>query len=245
MGAVAPSLARELAACLACGPGAALSHRSAGTFWGILPDHVRPDVVEVSLRAGRRVRPRIQVYRPSSLGVDEVIVRRGVPVTTVPRTILDLAQLLRPIRLERAVADAIALGLARERDISKVVERHPGVRGALRLRTVLGGSGPHLTRSEAEERFLALIRLAGVSTPRTNARVAGHEVDFYWPDRGLVVEVDGRAFHRSRRSFERDRRRDAELIGIGVRVVRVTWRQLVDAPEALLVRLGAVLADRS
>jgi very-short-patch-repair endonuclease len=242
LGAVAPPLAPELAACLACGPGAALSHRSAGTLWAVLPDGARPDVVEVSIRVGRRVRPGIRVYRAHSLQGDEVTVRSGVPITTATRTLLDLARLLRPVRLERAVAEAVALRLTCDRDIRAMITRHPGVHGAHRLRAVMGTGGPRLTRSEAEERFLSLLRSAGIDVPKANARVAGHEVDFYWPDRGLVAEVDGRAFHTSRRSFERDRRRDAELLGVGIRVVRVTWQQLTEQPEALLVRLGAVLA---
>ena len=101
--------------------------------------------------------------------------------------------------------------------------------------------GPALTRSEAEGRLLALVRAARLSRPELNVRVAGHEVDFLWREVGLVVEVDGFAFHSSREAFERDRLRDAELQAHGFTVMRVTWRQLVDTPEALVARLAAVL----
>ena len=98
-----------------------------------------------------------------------------------------------------------------------------------------------LTRSEAEERFLALVRAAGLPAPEVNARILGHEVDFLWRDEGLVVEVDGFQFHSTRAAFERDRQRDAELQGAGLRVLRVTWRQVVDAPYATLTNLVRAL----
>lgn len=241
VGAVAPPLAEELAACLACGPSAALSHRSAGILWRILPEQARPDRMEVSVRRGQRTRPGIRVYRSSSLGDDEITVRQGIPATTVPRTLLDLGRLLSPARMERAVAEAMALRLTDYSEMAKLIERHPRSRGVRRLRAVVGRD-PKLTRSTAEKRFLRLVRAAGLDEPRTNFRVAGHEVDFFWPQRRLVVEVDGRAYHASPRSFDRDRRRDAELMGVGIRVMRVTWRQLTEEPEALLIRLGAVFA---
>lgn len=101
---------------------------------------------------------------------------------------------------------------------------------------------PALTRSEAEERFLALVRKARLPDPAANVTVGGYEVDFFWDFGGLVVEVDGFAFHSSARMFESDRRRDADLAAAGVRVMRVTWRQIVSEPEALLVRLAQALA---
>jgi very-short-patch-repair endonuclease len=101
---------------------------------------------------------------------------------------------------------------------------------------------PALTRSEAERRLLELIRTAELPAPETNARIAGYEVDFVWHAQRLVVEVDGYAFHSMRSSFERDRRKDAELIARGWRVIRVTWRQLTEAPAALIATLATALA---
>jgi very-short-patch-repair endonuclease len=112
------------------------------------------------------------------------------------------------------------------------------------LRSLLeADSRPALTRSEAEERLLTLIRASGLPQPEVNARVRGHEVDFVWRGQRLVVEVDGFRFHSSRAAFERDRIRDAELAAVGFRVVRITWRQLVDRPDAAMARVAAALRN--
>ena len=105
-------------------------------------------------------------------------------------------------------------------------------------------AGRAFTRSEAELKMLRLIRSADLPTPRVNARVAGYEVDFLWPDQRLVVEVDGHAYHANRRAFERDRERDAALAAAGITVVRVTWRQLAGAPEAIVARIASAVAVR-
>ena len=111
------------------------------------------------------------------------------------------------------------------------------------LRTLLESEArPAWTRSEAEEQLLALIRKAQLPAPETNVRVGSYEVDFYWRRQQLVVEVDGFAFHAAQRSFENDRRRDAWLAAHGVRVMRVTWRQLTDEPVAVVARLAQTLA---
>jgi very-short-patch-repair endonuclease len=110
------------------------------------------------------------------------------------------------------------------------------------LRALLDrNEGPAFTRSEAEERLLALVRAARLPHPELNVRVSGHEVDFLWRDARLVVEVDGFANHRTRAAFEHDRLRDAQLQGAGLTVMRVTWRQIVAEPEALLARLALAL----
>jgi very-short-patch-repair endonuclease len=102
--------------------------------------------------------------------------------------------------------------------------------------------GPALTRSEAEARLLSLIRTARLPAPSTNARLHGLEVDFLWPEQRLVVEVDGFTFHGDRAAFERDRERDATLVASGFRVIRVTWRQLVDQPLVVVARIASALA---
>jgi very-short-patch-repair endonuclease len=102
-------------------------------------------------------------------------------------------------------------------------------------------AGPQLTRSEAERRFLDLIERARLPRPRTNVRIGRYEVDLLWPEQRLIVEVDGYAFHSTRAAFERDRARDAELIAAGYHVIRVTWRQLVEEPEATVALLAAAL----
>jgi very-short-patch-repair endonuclease len=112
--------------------------------------------------------------------------------------------------------------------------------GAARLRAVLGSSPAH-TRSKAEERFLALVGRGQLARPEVNVKVCGYEVDFFWRKERLVTEVDGFAYHSSSNHFETDRRRDADLSAAGIRVLRITWRQLVREPEAILVRLALAL----
>ena len=104
-------------------------------------------------------------------------------------------------------------------------------------------TGPALTRSEAEARFLALVRAAALPEPETNARVGRYEVDFLWRDQGLAVEIDGWQFHSSRKRFEDDRARGAALVAVGLRVLHVTWRQLTDEREAVVARVAQALVS--
>jgi len=101
---------------------------------------------------------------------------------------------------------------------------------------------PNLTRSEAERRLLDLVRGARLPAPETNVMVHGHEVDFHWPGQNLIVEVDGYAFHASRGSFERDRRRDRELMAVGYRVLRFTWREITEEAHAVVAAVAAALS---
>ena len=242
---VAPPLARELAALLACGPGAVLSHRTAGELWGLLPAGEGNREVDITV-VGRNPRhPGIRVHRVRRLEARHLMARRGIPVTAPARTLLDLADVLPPRALERAVDEAQVSRRVRHEDLLAVLAEANGRHGAPALRAVLEREGgPAITRSEAEERLLALLRRAGLPPPRVNVRLAGHEVDLFWPDQGVVIEIDGYAFHSSRAAFERDRVRDAQLQAIGLRVMRVTWRQIVAEPEALLVRIAQLLAAR-
>jgi very-short-patch-repair endonuclease len=143
--------------------------------------------------------------------------------------------------LTRAVEEAQVHHLVTDISLSEQFKRYPNLRGTPALREAIQME-PALTRSEAERRLLELIRAARLPEPQTNARVGRYEVDFLWPELGLIVEVDGYAFHSSRAAFERDRRRDAELGAQGHRVVRVTWRQLKDEPEALVATLAVATA---
>ena len=237
--------AREAAALLACGGGAVLSHRSAGAVWALVD---RPsDVVEVTV-AGPDcgARPGIRLRRARRLTDKDVELRSGLRVTGPSRTLLDLAAVLSVRGLSRAVNEAFVAGLADEDSLREVLLRCPGRRGGPRIRRLLADSrGPSITRSEAERRLLELLAVAGLPAPATNVRVGGYEVDFLWRAQRLVVEVDGYAFHGTRAAFERDRLRDAELQASGLAVLRVTWRQIVDAPEATVVRIAKVLAARS
>lgn len=237
-------LGRETAALLACGEDAVLSHRSAAAVLGLVePDGDAP--VDVTL-VGRQVRrPGIRGHRVRSLDARDVQVVAGLRLTSVARTLLDLAEDVTLGELERAVADALVRRLVTPAELTAVVRRSPGRRGARAVSAVLGHEGgPAFTRSEAERRFLALVRAGGLPPPEVNARLCGYEVDFLWRRERLVVEVDGYAFHATRAAFERDRRKDADLADAGFAVRRVTWRQLAGEAERLLVRLTRALDER-
>ena len=216
VGPVPSEYAREMAAVLACGAGALLSHQSAAAVWGIAR---RDAVVHVTAPTRRRSRPGLRVHRSLSL---DAAVRDGLPLTTPARTLRDLERTLTAVSIERAREQAALLGLVVPDD----------------------APDPSFTRSEAERRLKALCRAAGLPPPLTNARVAGYEVDAYWPAHRLIVEVDGFRFHSSRQAFERDRRKDAALTAAGNRVVRVTWSRLTNEPYSLSAQFGALLALR-
>jgi very-short-patch-repair endonuclease/predicted transcriptional regulator of viral defense system len=246
VGPLMVSHARELAAVLVCGPHAVLSHRSAAALWQVLPASELRTPIDVILTQGDRGRrPGIRVHRVSLQQHD--VTRVGtVPVTTVSRTLLDLATQLGRRELEQCLAHAERLQLIDCANLLSVVLASAGRPGAPVLRALLQDEvGPALTRSEAEERFLALVRKAQLPAPETNVRVDDYEVDFFWRRERLVVEVDGYAFHSSERRFEGDRLRDGRLTAAGFTVVRVTWRQVAREPEAILVRLAQSLARAS
>lgn len=237
---------RAMAAVLAAGPGAVLSHRSAAVEWRLIPDLGGAVTVEVTVPHGRdggRHRPRIRAHRVSSLASDEVAKLNGMAITSASRTLLDIASIVRYREVEQAVARAESQGLTSHAKLMALLARHPRWPGRGALRAILGEeSGPALTRSKAEERFLALVRKARMPEPEVNVKTQGYEVDFYWRENRLVVEIDGRAYHSSARSFQRDRDRDGVLVAAGLRVMRVTWYQVVNEPEVLLVRLAQALA---
>jgi hypothetical protein len=234
---------RRLAAVLACGRGAVLSHRSAADLWGLrLSDTARLEVT-VPTRGGRRRRGAIVVHR-SAFEPFEATIRRGIPVTTPARTLLDLAEVVSRRALERAADQSEALRLFDLAALETVLRAHPDRHGAARLRRLLAAYevGEQLTRSELEDRFVALCRRAGVPRPGINARVAGLEVDFYWPEARLVAEVDGLRHHHTRAAFERDRARDTRLMLHGLRVVRFTHRRIVREPGEIARTLRALAA---
>jgi very-short-patch-repair endonuclease len=239
--ALAPH-ARELAAVLACGPDAVLSHQSAAALWGLRPDH--PGDVHVTIgRSGSQSRAGLQVHRTRSLDARDIRLRQGIPATSPARTIIDLADILSERDLARVIDEAEIRHLARRRELLAATERlGPGRRGSAQLAGILRRhDGPALTRSQAEERLLSLIARAGLPRPEANVRMQGLEVDLLWRGKRLVVEVDGYAFHATRAAFERDRARDAHLNAAGLRVVRVTWRQIVDEPYVLVARIAQAL----
>jgi very-short-patch-repair endonuclease len=242
---VAPR-SREMAAVLACGAGARASHRSAGWLWDLSPRPGHAWPVEVKVRAGRVVRrPGIRAYRTRGLEAEEVATVDGIPVTSPAQTLIDLAPVLEPRDLERAVARAERSRLVTLHDLGGLVAaegRRPGV-SALAAVLALEG-GPAFTRSELEDRFKYAVRRFGLPAPAFNVRVGGHELDCYWTSVRLAVELDGAAYHGSWTSQTQDRRRDTDLAAHGVVVLRITWRQLVRETERTMVRVAQALAVR-
>ena len=196
----------------------------------------RTDIL--TLRAGEST-AAVRVHRSSTLQkIDIVALADGLRVTAIARTLIDLASVLTPHQLERVCHRAEFLRIL---DVSAFPAT--GCPRALRkaLDSLVARS-PELTRSELEERMLALIARHGLPRPLVNKPVLTHEVDFHWPEQRLIVEVDGAAAHLTPTAFEEDRRRDAELQVAGWRVVRFTWRQLRDDPDAVARALRALLS---
>jgi very-short-patch-repair endonuclease len=237
--------ARWMAAVLACGEGALLSHRSAAILWGLRESGGPRVDVSATRRVGRG-RAGIRVHWRPSLGVADSRSCRGVPCTSVARTLLDLAAVLRPSELEHACDRAEQLRLFDGRAIEELLARTRGERGTKRLRETLEQLNPssQLTRSENERLMLALCRTYSLTLPVVNGWIqlegAGFSPDFLWPEAKLIVETDG-ATHRTRRAFEGDRRRDQLLAEAGYTTLRFTWRQITGEPERVARTIAAVL----
>jgi hypothetical protein len=228
---------------LACGAGAVLSHQSAAALWGMAPTTgVRVDVS--TPRRGRTGPPNARLHRVRRLESSDVGEVDAIPVTTVPRTLLDLAGVLDERRLRRAFHQAEVPRLLDVAAVEEVLSRATGRRGVVALRRLLDIPAPS-TRGELEAAFLDLCQAAEVPMPAVNTRVpvAGRtiEVEFLWPQHGLVVETDGAAVHATRRAFEEDRRRDVALQLSGLRVARFTWRQVTEAPGEVEAALRGLL----
>jgi very-short-patch-repair endonuclease len=235
--------AREMAAVLACGRGALISHRSAGGLWLMLAVSAALDV-ELTIPRSRSVhRPGIRVYRFQNVDHRDVRSWNGIPITSPARTLLDLAAVLPIDELERAFGEGRVRRLLTPAEVRSQIERHPRRSGVPALRELLD-RGPAITRSEAERRMLALIREAELPRPQTNVRIGGYEVDFLWPAHRVIVEVDGYAAHSGRPTFERDRIRDGKLQALGYVVLRITWLQLSERPHAVVGRVAQALASR-
>jgi Transcriptional regulator, AbiEi antitoxin/Protein of unknown function (DUF559) len=228
----------RMAAVLACGPGATLSHASAAALWDIRPTAATR--IDVSVRTpGGRKRQRIRIHRATTLQDDEITVHHGIRVTTPARTLLDLASSLPRRALERALDQAAILELFDLGALRRTIDANRGGRGAGILVAALASHEPGttLTKSKLEERMLALCDRHGLARPAVNAWVAGLEVDFLFAAGKLVVEADSYRFHRSRRAFERDRERDALLAQHGYRVLRFTHRQMTREPAKVVAAI--------
>jgi hypothetical protein len=235
---------RWMAAVPAFGPHAVLSHRSAGDLWGLVPRaRIRPEVTKPGFARGR---PHLVVHRASLPG-DEIVQVRGIPVTSVPRTMFDLAGMLDERGVERAWNEMEVRRYTDRLSMPDLLERYPGHKGSLLLarladrKTLPVG----ITRNELEERFLALVDRFGLPRPRMNAHLAVrgrfYEVDCLWEDLGVAIELDGGEVHRTRRAFEKDRERDRILTAERYTTARLTWAQITETPAEVAADLRQIL----
>ncbi|MGH2991542.1 MAG: endonuclease domain-containing protein [Solirubrobacterales bacterium] len=224
-----PYSARAAAAVLSLLPKAAASHTTAAALWGLCDPPAGP--IAVTTAESRRSRLGVRVHR-GALPASELALVRGIPVTSVARTLLDLSGQVEERRLRRLLKQAEFLGLTDLAALTAVLERHPRRRGRRPLARLVRGYmfETGRTRSELEDRFLAFCAGRGLPLPETNQalKVGGRrfEVDCVWRSARLVVELDGRAAHRTEEAFESDRARDRALIAGGWLPMRVTWAHL-------------------
>jgi hypothetical protein len=232
---------RRMAAVLACGPGAVLCDRTAAGVWAIRPDN-RPRWDVAVPGAGGRGLSRI-VVRRRRLDPRDVTTRHGIPVTTLARTYLDLAACVAVDHTARALERGEQQRVFDLRAIDDVLERHPGHRGAGRLRAAVERMRPDhdRLRSDLERDALELIERLRLPPPLVNAELHGHEVDLHWPQHRLVVELDSRTYHHTTAAFEDDRLRDADHVVGGYRVLRITRRRLDQDRAGVARTLTALL----
>jgi very-short-patch-repair endonuclease len=236
---------RWMAAVLACGKEAVLSHHSAAALWGIRPGG--SGLIHVTSPSKSRSQGSIRRHF-SVLPADEVTECDGIPITTVPRTILDLAAVSRPKVVEAALRQAEYLQLHDRLSLPHLLTRHPGRRGNRAVRAALArrAESTGRTRSALEERFLSFLDRHGLPRPQLNALIeAGretYEIDCLWPSSRQIVELDGWQGHGTRSAFRDDRTRDRRLQAAGYHVTRLTWSQLNDEPETIAGDLRALLA---
>ena len=217
-----------MAAVLACGEGAVLSHESAAALWGIRSSPRRVDV-SVPTR-GPRHAAGVRVRRRPALSDDDVTRHQGIPVTSPICTLIDLAAGAGRRKLEAAVNEADRLGLIDPEQLRVALDETPPRPGVGVLRELLDRETFTFTRSELERRFRRLARKAGLPEPQTCALVNGFEVDFYWPDLPLIVETDGLTYHRTPTQQKKDRLRDQAHTAAGIPHLRFTHAQVRDHP---------------
>ncbi len=232
-----------MAAVLACGPGAVLSHEDAAALWGLCRTRSPTDVTAPRGRQGQLRREGIRLHRSRTLEEPERTVRDGIPVTTVARTLFDLAERTDPAPLARLWEEADKLHLLRIDAVAAVYERgRYRHRARARIRPLLREARhSERTRSPLEDRFVAFCRHFELPPPATNVLVLEKEVDAAWLDALLLVELDSWEHHAHRAAFERDRKRDVALIVAGYRTIRVTHRRLDREAATLATEIRALL----
>jgi very-short-patch-repair endonuclease len=235
---------RWMAAVLAGGGGAVLSHRSALELWGLVQGWSAP--FDVTLPRARRGRSGLRFHR-SAIPEDERTTVEGIPVTTVPRALLECAGQMTERRVERLINEADVRRLYDALSLPDLLSRYPGRAGSRVVRAALArrAAGSTVTRSQLEETFVEFVDAYEFRRPEINASLVidgrEMEVDALWRSERVVVELDSRQFHDTPAAFEADRRRDRRLIAAGWRPVRITWRQLTEEPDAVARDLRRML----
>jgi hypothetical protein len=237
---------RWMGAVLAVGDDAVLSYRSAAALLRLRP--TSRAAIDVTTPRRAHSRRGIDVHRTRYLPPEDVTRIRRIPCTTVARTLIDLAEILGPQDIQRVLERAEINGQFDLRALQETLERHTGHRGAARLCRALAGYDPALkfTRTEIERLFVELCRRFGLPEPAVNVPISLPEggtaiVDALWLKERLAVETDGRETHATHAAFERDRHRDAQLMLLGFRVARFTWRQVTTDPAAVAETVRALL----
>lgn len=232
-----------LAAVLACGPKALLSHRSAAWLWGLT--RRQPFPLEVTSPTPRAPRPPIRLHHARFLMPADRALVAGIPVTSLPRALLDYAATVDSDRLDKGIERAEELGLFDLAAVDELLGRTAGHRGHKPLLRALElYRPPPFTRSGMERRFLDLVDEAGLPKPITGFNELGHELDVYWPEHRLVVELDLYETHGTRAAFERDRLRQEDLLLDDIRMTRVTGPRLDREPRRVIERVRRLLARR-
>ena len=237
-------LARETAALLACGQRTLLSHLTAAELWHLLPSGSASGALDVTIAGRQTGNPLgVKVHRTRRLHTSEVRVRERLPVTSPARTLLDIAEQLTERALELALDEGLQSGIVRVNQIRDVIARNPGRHAGTILTALLEArTGSTISRSEAEDRMLELIRAAQLPPVEMNVRLLGFKADFLWREQRVVLEVDGYRYHSSKSAFERDRRKDAAFRAAGWDVIRVSRNQVVHDPFFVVALVAAALA---
>jgi len=237
-----------MAAVLACGPDAVLSHRSAAYLWGIVDGWEVPIDVTAPNRRGRSP-DGVAAHRDGSLQPIDKTRRYGIPTTSLARTLLDYAGVEPEWKVRKAVSEAEVLRILDPGAMRSVLRRGRRRRGVARLRLIIDTLHPQTerTRSELERRFLALCERGGVPEPEVNVWLDAPggdplQADFLWRAARLIIEADSRRFHDTASAFERDPRRAQRLELAGWRVSRCTWSQVEREPQRLAVTIRGLLA---
>jgi very-short-patch-repair endonuclease len=230
-----------MAAVLACGPDAVLSHGSAAALWGFGAG--REGLIDVSVPSTRRVRqPGIRVHRRTRAVMDDVAVHEGIPATSPVCTLIDQATRLRPMQLERAVNEADKLDRVRADVLHASLEYYRGQPGVAPLRKLLDPLTFRLSDSELEQLMRSRARAAGLPTPETKAWVNGYEVDFFWPQLGIVLEADGLKYHRTGSQQRRGLERDQTHLAAGLWPLRFSHWQIKHDPAHVRKILRSAVA---